>query len=521
MMRGDLNAWALYRFPDRTAYVFGERNISFREMVARSGRLSNGLLSVGIRPGQKVAVLLNNSVETLDCMNGLAMTGLTVIPLNPRHSAQEHEFVLNDSGANAVVLSANFIDLMTPVVNTVEQVKKVIVIGAKGHEPRGMLSYEDLIKGQPETVPDLEIDMDGIDRIQYTSGTTGRPKGVVSTPRINYQRMVHILINLDKPILPSDVNLVVGPLAHAAGVMCRIYNIRGAKNIILSRFDEEEILRTIERERVTSILLVPTMLIRLLMVPNLRAYDCSSLERVWYGTAPMPKERLREAIDIFGNIFRQNYGMTEAPQPITYLAPEEHIVEGREEEVRRLASAGRPAMGVSLRILKDDGDPIKPGEIGEIQIQGPNLMKEYWQKPEETAEAFKGGWFHTGDMATLDEKGYIYIMDRKKDMIISGGFNIYPREVEDVLMSHPGVSEAAVIGIPDEIWGESVKAMVVRREGADLNPEELIRFCKENLASYKKPRSIDFIEELPKNHYGKVLRKDLKEPFWKGLERRV
>ena len=178
-------------------------------------------------------------------------------------------------------------------------------------------------------------------------------------------------------------------------------------------------------------------------------------------------------------------------------------------------------MGINLRIVKDDGGQIKPEEIGEIQIQGPNLMKEYWKKPEETAEAFKGGWFHTGDLATIDDKGYVFIMDRKKDMIISGGFNIYPREVEDVLMAHQDVVEAGVIGMPDDVWGESVKAFVVKKQGAAVTGEALIQFCKENLASYKKPKSIDFIDELPKNAYGKVLRKELKEPFWKGLDRRV
>jgi acyl-CoA synthetase (AMP-forming)/AMP-acid ligase II len=521
MRRGNLRAWAFYRYPDRTAYIFGDREISFREMIARSGRLCNGLLSIGLRQGHKAAVLLNNSVETLDCQGGIGRVGLTVVPLNPRHSSQEHAYVLNNSEVDAVILSADFLDLISPILPSAEKVKHVIVIGARGGEPEGMIPYEKLIEGQPETAPLLETDDDQIDRIQYTSGTTGRPKGAVSTAEITYSRMMNILINLDLPILPSDINLVVGPLAHAAGVMNGIYNIRGATNIIMSGFDEEEILKTIEREHVTSILLVPTMLIRLLMVPNLTSYDLSSLKRIWYGTAPMPKERLKQAIEIFGNIFRQNYGMTEAPQPITYLGPEDHIIKGTEEKVRRLASAGRPALGVNLRIVKEDDTPIQPGEMGEIQIQGPQLMKEYWKMPEATADAFREGWFHTGDMGTFDEEGYVFILDRKQDMIISGGFNIYPREVEDVLMAHPGVVEAAVIGIPDDVWGESVKAFVVPKEGFTITAEEIIQFCRDNIASYKKPKSVDFVQELPKNTYGKVVRKDLKTPYWKGLDRKV
>jgi long-chain acyl-CoA synthetase len=522
MNRGNLRTWALYRFPNRTAYIFRDRHVTFREMAARSSRVCNGLYSIGLNKGNKVAVLLDNSIETLECQGGIGMGGFTSISLNPRHSAQEHAHVLNDSEADALILHAEFLDLIDPILPQVEKLEHIIVIGAKGGEPEGIIPYEKLINSQPETAPDVEIDYDHIDQIAYTSGTTGRPKGAVSTLQISYNRSANILINLDRPILHTDAYLVVGPLAHAAGVMNGIYNIRGATSIILSKFDEEEILRTIERERVTSILLVPTMLIRLLMVPNLHSYDLSSLTRIWYGTAPMPTERLKEAIRIFGNIFRQNYGLTEAPQPITYLLPEEHIIDGSEEEVRRLASAGRPAMGVNLRIVKDDDvTPIQSGEIGEIQIQCPQLMKEYWRNPEATAEAFRGGWFHTGDIASVDEKGYIFIKDRKTDMIISGGFNIYPREVEDVLMAYPGVAEAAVIGIPDDVWGESVKAFVVRKEGFSLTAEELIQFCKNNLASYKKPKSVDFVQKLPKNTYGKVARKELKEPYWKGLDRKV
>jgi acyl-CoA synthetase (AMP-forming)/AMP-acid ligase II len=512
----------LYRFPDRTAYIFGDNHVTFREMTARAARVANGLHAIGLRTGDKAAILLNNSKETLECTGGIPMLGLTAISLNPRHSAQEHAYVLNDCEARALILHADFLDLLNPIFSSVEKLEHIVVIGAGGEEPTGTIPYERLVKDQPETAPEVEVGDDHVDRIAYTSGTTGRPKGAVSTPQISANRVINILINLDQPIVPSDVHLVVGPLAHAAGVMSNIYHTRGATNIILSRFDEEEILQTIERERVTSILMVPTMLIRVLMAPNLHSYDLSSLRRVWYGTAPMPQERLKEAIGVFGNIFRQNYGMTESPQPITFLPPEDHIIDGTEEEVRRLASAGRPALGLNLRIIKeDDVTPIQPGEIGEIQIQGPQIMKEYWKKPEATAEAFRGGWFHTGDMATVDEEGFIFIMDRKNDMIISGGFNIYPREVEDALMAHPGVAEAAVIGVPDDVWGESVKAFVVRRHGVSLDAEEVIQFCKENLASYKKPKTVDFVEDLPKNAYGKVLRKDLKEPFWKGLDRRV
>jgi len=293
----------------------------------------------------------------------------------------------------------------------------------------------------------------------------------------------------------------------------------GATNIILPGFDEEAVLKTIEREKVTSLLLIPTMLYRLLMFPDLLSYNLSSVRRIWYGTAPMAVDRLKEGI--FGNVFRQNYGMTEIAQPITFLGPEDHIIDGTDIQTRRLASAGKPAMGVELKIAGDDGNEVAPGEVGEILLRSNKLMKGYWKMPEETAEAFKGGWFHTRDMATTDSDGYVYIVDRKSDMIISGGFNIYPREVEEVIMAYPGVAETAVVGVPDTEWGEALKAIVVAKQGVELTASEIIQHCRKHLAGYKKPKSVDFIEEIPKNLYGKIDRRSLKSPFWEGFDRLV
>jgi acyl-CoA synthetase (AMP-forming)/AMP-acid ligase II len=235
----------------------------------------------------------------------------------------------------------------------------------------------------------------------------------------------------------------------------------------------------------------------------------------------MAVDRLKEGIRIFGNVFRQNYGMTEIAQPITYLGPEDHIIDGSQTQMKRLSSAGRPAMGVEVKVVGQDGDPVKPGEIGEILLKSNKLFKAYWKMPEETAAAFKDGWFHTRDMATMDEEGFVYIVDRKSDMIISGGFNVYPREVEEVLMAHPGVAETAVIGVPDDIWGEAVKAFIVPREGIKLTEEDVIQYCRDKLAGYKKPKSVDFVKEIPKNVYGKINRRELKEIFWKGEGRQV
>jgi len=519
MKPGFLFTWPLTRYKDHTAVVYKETRLTFSQMDAGINRLSNGLRALGLTKGSKVAALMNNSLESATSLFAIPRAGMTYVSLNARHSAREHAEVLNDSEAVALIVDESFTDLIKPLLPSLFTLKHVIVVGRP--QP-GRLTYEELTTDQSGDVPDVEVDEDeDIERLQYTSGTTGRPKGVAWTFRTGYNVLANVLMNLDQPIGPFDVNLNGGPLTHAAGLMMMIYYSRGATNIILSRYDEQEVLETIERERVTSLLLIPTMLYRLLMVPNLKSFDLSSVRRIWYGTAPMAVEKLKQGIRVFGNVFRQNYGMTEIAQPITFLGPEDHVIDGSEAQVRRLSSAGRPAMGVEVKVVDEDGQPVDPGRVGEILIRSNKLMKGYWKKPEETAEAFKDGWFHSRDMATVDEDGYIYIMDRKSDMIISGGFNIYPREVEDVIMSHPGVAEAAVIGVPHEMWGEAVKAMVVLKEGVNLSEAQIIEHCKNDLASYKKPTSVDFITEIPKNLYGKVNRRTLKEPFWKGHDRWV
>jgi acyl-CoA synthetase (AMP-forming)/AMP-acid ligase II len=519
MRPGSLFTWPLTRYKDHTAIVFKNKRLSFSQVDARINALSNGLLSLGLTTGQKVAVLLNNSIESVITLFGVPRSGLTYISLNARHSPQEHAAILNDSGADTLIIGEEFTRDIKSAMGLVSGVKHVLVAG---RAERDWLSLEEIIAKQPTARPDIDVDYkNDIERIQYTSGTTGKPKGVIWTYGVGYNVITNTLINMDDPIGPGTINLNIGPLTHAAGLMMMIYYSKGATNVILPGFDEKAVLTCIERERVTSLLLIPTMFYRLLSFPGIESYDLSSIKRIWYGTAPMSANRLKEGIRIFGNVFRQNYGMTEIAQPITYLGPEDHVIDGTEIQNKRMTSAGKPAMGVELKIVNNDGKEVMPGEIGEIVLRSNKLMKGYWNLPEETEKSIQDGWFHTRDMATSDDDGYIYIVDRKSDMIISGGFNIYPREVEEVIMSYPGVVEAAVFGIPDEQWGESVKAVVASRQGAELTEDEIIQHCKEHLAGYKKPKSVDFIEEIPKNTYGKIDRRSLKSPYWEGFDRFV
>ena len=519
MRPGRYFLWPLTRYRNRTAVIFNDQRLTFEEMDACINRLSHGLLSLGLTTGHKVAILADNSIEAAAAIFAIPRAGLTYVTLNARHSPQEHLAVINDAEVDAVLLAAEYLPSVEPIIRQARSLKHIIVIG---RSDSGHSSYEDLTSGRPENPPDVEVDpLRDIERIHYTSGTTGRPKGAVWPFSMTEQVLNSIMINMDQPLGPSDTNLNIGPLTHAAGLMMMVYYSRGATNIILPRFDEETVLQTIERERVTSVLFIPTMLYKLLMRPDLDRYDLSSIRRIWYGTAPMAVDRLRQAIEVFGSVFRQNYGMTEIPQPITFLGPEDHVTRGNEKQTRRLQSAGRPAMGVEVKILDEEDRELGPGKVGEIVLRADKLIKGYWKMPEATAAAFKKGWLYTQDMGMWDEDGFLYIMDRKNDMIITGGFNVYPREVEEIIMQLPEVAEVVVIGVPDEIWGESIKALIIPKKGSTLDAKDVIEFCKTRLSGYKKPKSIEFISNIPKNLYGKVDRKALKKPYWRQKERGV
>ena len=518
MIAGRLLSWPAERWPDKVAVVFGNERLTFAQVNERVNRLAHGLRSLGLKKQKRVGILMTNSHRFVETRFALQKAGLTFVRLNTRQAIHEHVYVLNHSSTHAVVYSEDLKEVVHGIKTRVPRIKTWIC-APKGQ--KGDIHYEELISSSSPLEPEVEVSPEDMDRINYTSGTTGKPKGVVVTLAATEARLRNDFLNEEILITPKDVYLAVPPLAHAAGVILPIFYLKGAATVIMASFDPARVLETIEREKVTCTLLIPTMIIRMIDHPDVHKYDLRSLKKIFYGTAPMPVEKLRKAMGIFGSIFRQNYGLTEATQPILYLSEDEHVLSGPDSVVARLGSAGRPALGVDVRVVNEKDQPVKPGEVGEIIIRGDSIMKKYLRQPNATAEALRGGWLRTGDLATVDEEGYVFIVDRKSDMIISGGFNIYPKEVEEVINQYPGVREVAVIGVPDDVWGESVKAIVVPKEGSPLSEEALIDFCRHHLASYKKPKSVDFVNDLPKNTNGKILKRELKAQYWKGQARMV
>jgi len=508
---------AAHRHRQATAVVDGARRLSFRDAHERINRLANGLAGLGLRKGDRVASLQFNSHEVLEVDLACVKSGLARVLLNARAAAADHAYILADCGARALVFGPEFADDVEQLRPAVPGIEHWISTRGSG---AGTVDYEALLAAATPDEPSAHVGGEDLHSLYYTSGTTGRPKGVMLVQR-NWLALVrNHLIDIFPP-RADDVLLHAAPMTHASGAFIIAHWIRGVPQVVLPRWDEAECLAAIQRERVTTLFLAPTMVIKLVAHPGLDRYDVSSLGNVVYGGAPMPVERLREALERFGPVFRQGYGLWEAPQLIITLPPEEHVTGGDPTRMARLASAGRPITFAEVRVVDDGGRPVAPGQRGEIVSRGDHVMLGYWQRPDATAEVLKDGWLHTGDIATVDEDGYIYVVDRKKEMIISGGSNIYPREVEEVLHTHPAVLEVAVVGVPDDTWGESVKAVLTLKPGLAATEQEILVWCRERIAGYKRPRSVEIVGELPKSAYGKILRREVREPYWQGRTRRV
>ena len=510
---------AAERYPDRPAWITDREVVPFRRAADRVRRLAQALVSLGGGPGGRVGLLMPNCPDGLEAILAPIQAGMAAVPMNIRLHPDEHAYMLNDSGAFALIAGAEFRPHVEQIRERLDTVKHFIFTGpARGES----LSYETLLEGQASSAADPAIEPDDLAWIFYTSGTTGHPKGAMLTHRVLITMAEQFLLDID-PVVPSDVLLHAAPITHGSGLAMFHHLARGSASAFpaVRSFDPGGIFHAIERHRATTMFLVPTMINMLLGSAERARYDLSSLKTIFYGGAPMYVEQLTEALRVFGPIFVQVFGQGEAPMTCTSLPREEHLAGDDPLKLRRLGSAGRATTAVQVRIVDEDDRPVPSGTMGEIVVRGDLVMKGYWNKPEATAETLRGGWLHTGDIGSLDEDGYLYITDRKKDMIISGGSNIYPREIEEVIYHHPAVFEVSVIGVPDEKWGETVKALVVLRPGELATAGEIIEHCKRHLASYKKPRSVEFLPALPKNAYGKVLKRELRDHYWADRRRKV
>jgi acyl-CoA synthetase (AMP-forming)/AMP-acid ligase II len=504
--------------PERPAIVFGANTYTYREFYRRACNVGGELLGRGLRRGDRVAFALQNCPAVLETIFGCFAAGLVVVPMNARLHAKEMGYIVRSSGARAFIHSAMFTTDIDKHIDEFAGLEWRFEVGGQS----SMESYE-LLSDSPRPL-DGPVDITEGDAswLFYTSGTTGRPKGATWTHRAGRVVAMNYLADVYN-ISADDVVLHAAPLSHGSGIVALPAVARGAANIILdaSSFSPELLLKTVERQRVSHIaFLAPTQIVALLENYQPGRFDTSSLRAVCYGGAPIYLEHLKAALAAFGPVFAQIYGQGEAPITITGLTREMHARFAATDDLR-LGSAGTARTDVEVRVVDVDGIPVAPGEAGEIIVRGDVVMCGYWDDPEATASAIRGGWLHTGDVGTFDVHGYLYLLDRTKDMIVSGGNNVYAREVEEVLITHPAVANVIVIGIPDAYWGEAVHAVVVREPGEQTSALELIAYCAESLAGYKKPKTVEFVDDLPVSAYGKVLRREVRDRYWFDHDRRV
>jgi fatty-acyl-CoA synthase len=510
---GSIIVSAIARYGDQPALADGHVRWSYRDFGDVVARFISLFRSLGLRRGDALSILSGNRAESWAAISAAAVMGLRYTPLHPMAAEDDHAFILEDAEISALIVEAGkFAARGLSLRSRVPGLKHLLSFGA-------LDGARDLLAELPNATPAPLVDESSTGDIcwlAYTGGTTGRSKGVMLPHRVLVAMSLAIYADWD---WPADIRyLAATPISHAAGITLFPVMLRGGFARLVQGFDAETYCRVVHEEKITATFLVPTLIYALIDAPELRAkYDMSSLQMIVYGAAPMSPDRLREGVGIFGNVFVQLYGQTEAPQIITTMRKIDHD----DSKPGRLGSCGRANPMVEVKLFDAEMREVATGEPGEICVRGSLVMDGYWKRPEATEEAFRGGWLHTGDVAVKDSDGFFYIVDRTKDMIISGGFNIYPREVEDALMAHHAVASAAVIGIPDAKWGEAVKAFVVLKAGANNSAEELQAHVKDKRGAPWSPKTIDFVREIPVTGLGKIDRKALRAPYWDGRTRGV
>lgn len=495
-------------FPHQEAVVYDDRRITYVQLLERARRLSSALYVRGMRHQDRVAVLAMNCNEYFDVYGACQLTGYICATVNFRLAAPEIEYILQDSAPRVLVFEDQYADVIDGLRPQLKSVEHYLCIGAAC--PPWAQPYEVVIAEADTAGAPLRATAEDIVHLVYTSGTTGRPKGAARS-----QRGDLALAQNQAEVMDVRINgrvLVMMPMFHAGGISMMLSEFWHAGCVVLHRkFDAREVLRTIERERVVTVHMAPTIVQQVLDLPDIRDYDLSSLETILYAAAPMPVAVLRRGVELLGPIFVNSWGMTETSG--TVLPRHLHKLEGNEDDLRRLGSIGQAMAYCDIRIVDDHEQDCPDGTPGEIWIRSPANLAYYWNNNAATLDALRDGWLRTGDMAWRDEQGFLYLVDRKKDMIISGGENIYCQEVEQALMFHPQVGDAAVIGVAHEKWGETVKAIVVLKDGAELTADELIEYSGTRIARYKRPTSVDFVAELPRLPSGKVNKIALRQLF--------
>jgi fatty-acyl-CoA synthase len=484
--------------------VTAGHTMTYRDVQRLSWRVARALDRSGVRPGDKVAILSTNDALAFACVFGVARAGAVWCPINPRNEAEENRELLDLFGCSCLIFQEAFAPLVNRIAPDLPTLTTLVCLD--GDTPRATWLHR-WLDGLPAE-PWQADPVDDVCLLVGTGGTTGRPKGVMLTER-NLETMSALTL-MSYPFDPRPRYLALAPLTHAAGVLCFPIMTLGGEIVIMPRPDLAEFLSLVERHRITHTFLPPTLIYLLLDHPALATADLTSLRCLWYGAAPMSSARLEEALGRIGPVLGQLFGQTEAPMMISTLAPDEHFHPDGSIARERLASAGRPTPLTQVAIMAEDGTLLPTGQRGEIVVRGSLVMAGYYRNPEATAEASRHGWHHTGDIGYLDEDNYLYIVDRAKDMIITGGFNVYSVEVEQVLLAHPAVGDCAVLGLPDEKWGERVTAVVQPRPGHTVSPDDLRAFVKDRLGGVKAPKQVEIWPDLPRSKVGKVLKSELK-----------
>ncbi len=503
--------------PDGIALVEGDRTMTWTELLERSSRVAQALADAGVGSQDRVAFLDKNGIEHFEVFFGAALLGAVCVDVNWRLAPPEVQYIVDDADAKVFVVGPDFVPVLDAIADELPKVHKTVVIG--GHDVHE--AHDDWVARYPAEDPGVEPSADDVAFQLYSSGTTGRPKGVMLT-NDNFFGLLPLAKDMWE-LGPESVNLIAMPLFHIGGGGWAVAGMyEGATSVIFRELDPAALVRTLVDEKITHAFLVPAVLQFMLLVPGVQEADFSNLKVFVYGASPISEEVLATCVEMFKPCkFWQAYGLTETTGAVVNLPPEDHDPNGPNKH--RLRSCGLPGPGVELKIVDTDtGEELPTGAVGEIWIRSRQNMLGYWKMPEETEKAITPeGWFRSGDAGYVDEDGYLFIHDRVKDMIVSGGENVYPAEVENVLMGHPGIADVAIIGVPHEKWGETAKAIVVKAPDVEVTEDDIVAYARERLATFKCPTSVEWVDVLPRNPSGKILKRELREPYWEGHERRV